>query len=616
MQSISQNGYSEAEILDVLRGKDGTRELSFRYDLLNNDHTLNQALTNVLSASVSYNSLADIKRVAKFLVSEDLDAPIDYLSHRIKPYVRIDLPSSSGTYDQAIAAMPALMARWRLDETAIGTAADASGKGRTLTIPAGTSVNQSPLVQDGGKSVLLDSSHSITGATDWLNGLDRVTLLMWVSPTSITQQGILKTTGTTNNGLTIDLKSVSDIASLYTNVVCIKMEVGSNVVHVESMPNVLVAGQANSILFTWQSGVGSRLIINGNDVMNPLSPTPDAVGPMIDQTTITIGSGSVATHFAGKVDDVSFFDVFLDEDPAYNVYQAGQQIGRYGSNNYAEWPQGVFIMSTPTRAIDEGYSLTRQIDAYDLLQLLTDDKVSARYFVGGAANVTDAIDELFTNTTGIPVGTWDIVHSVSVTPTLGYDWPPGTPKITIFNDLLASINYQSLWFDENGRAQVMPYVLPQNRISEFDYSTDANSVTFPSATQTFDLYKVPNRWTIVVSDPDKGVLVSTYTNIDPTSPLSTVTRGRVILDFRTEQTAVNQTSLDGQVMQLAADAMSVFETIDFKTAIMPFHSDTDTYTINYDQLGAADVYCETKWDMPLKAGAQMSHSARKQVTLT
>jgi hypothetical protein len=616
MQSIAQNGYSEAEILDVLRAKDGTRSLSFRYDLLNNDHTFNQTLTNVLAGSVSYNSLADIKRTAKLVVSDNLAAPISYLNYRLKPYVRIELPSKSGTYDQAIAAMPALIARWRLDETAVGTAADASGKGRTLTIPAGTTVNQAPLVQDGGKSILLDSSHSITGATDWLNGLDRMTLLMWVQPTAITQQGILKTTGTTNNGLTIDLKSVSDISALYTNVVCIKMEVGGNVVHVESMPNALVAGQPNSILFTWQSGVGSRLIINGTDVMNPLSPTPDAVGPLIDQTTITIGSGSVATHFAGKVDDVCLFNVFLDEDPAYNVYQAGLQIGRYGLNNYAEWPQGVFIMSTPARAIDDGYSVTRNIDAYDLLQLLDDDKVSARYFVSGAAVVTDSIAELFTATAGIPAGTWDIVASTKTTPTLGYDWPPGTSKLKIFNDLLTSINYQSLWFNENGRAQVAPYILPENRISEFDYSTDANSVTLPSATQTFDLYKVPNKWTIVVSDPDKAALTSTYTNVNPASPTSTVSRGRTILDFRTEQTAVDQASLDGQVLQLAADAMSVFETVDFKTAIMPFHSDTDTYTINYEELGVASAYNETKWDMPLKAGATMSHSARKSVTLT
>lgn len=616
MQSVSQNGYSQAEVMDALRGKDGTRFLSFRYELLNNDHTVASELDNVLSGSVAYNSLADIKRTAKFTVVEDLANPINYLTHRIKPYVRVDLPSASGTYDQAIAAVPGIMARWRFDETATGTAADASGKGRTLTIQSGTSVNQSPLVQDGGKSILLDSSHSITGATDWLNGLDRVTLLMWVSPTSITQQGILKTTGTTNNGLTIDLKAVSDIASLYTNVVCIKMEVGSNVVHVESLPNVLVAGQPNSILFTWQSGVGSRLIINGTDAMNPLSPTPDAVGPMIDQTTITIGSGSVATHFAGKVDDVSFYNLYLDEDPSYNLYQAGQQTGRYGSNNYAEWPQGVFIMSTPAREIDAGSSLTRQIDAYDLLQLLTDDLVSARYYVGGGAVVTDAIDELFTNTPGIPAGTWDIVASPKTTPTLGYDWAPGTAKIKIFNDLLASINYQSLWFDENGRAQVLPYVLPEDRISEFDYSTDAKSVTLPDATQTFDLYKIPNRWTIVVSDPDKSVMSSTYTNTDPSSPLSTVSRGRVILDFRTEQTAVDQASLDGQVQQLAVQAMSVYETVDFKTALMPFHSDSDTYTINYDELGVDADYNETKWELPLKAGSTMTHSARKSVTLT
>ena len=48
MQPLAQNGYTEQEVLDALRGKHGTRQLSFRYDLLDRFNAYQGRLDNVL----------------------------------------------------------------------------------------------------------------------------------------------------------------------------------------------------------------------------------------------------------------------------------------------------------------------------------------------------------------------------------------------------------------------------------------------------------------------------------------------------------------------------------------------------------------------------------------
>lgn len=607
MQSIGQNGYSDEEVLTVLRGLSGTRELSFRYDLLDTSHTVIRTLDNVLDGSVEYNALSDIKRTAKFTIAE-VGEPINYLADRIKPYVRISLPAKEGDYTTSIAAVPNVLARWKFDESGVGPAGDASGNGRTLTIPAGAQMSQAGLVLDGGTSIALTTSQAITGASGYLSGRSVIACVMWIRPSITAEAGVMKTTGVGGTGMSVDIYDNKLVVGITLN--------GLQNVLLFSKPGVITADETHCVVFTWQSGVGSRLFVDGQDVLDHEISITDAIGDIIRADNLVIGQGaSVVSNFAGRVDEFAFFDMYLDPDTAYDLYQAGLQVGRYGALNYAEWPQGVFVLSTPAKDIDSSESVTRAVDAYDLLQVLAEDLLDNRYFVGGAAVYTDAIEELLSNTNAIPESSWDIVSSPKLTPASGYEWAPGTSKLRILNDLLSAINYQSLWFDENGRAQVRPYILPENRLSEFDYSTDSKSVTLPEASYTLDLYKVPNTWVIVVSDPDKPVLRASYVNSDPASPLSTVSRGRTILDFRTEEDAADQFVLDEKVKQIAADAMSIFDEVAFNTAVMPFHSDTDVYDINYPGLGVSGKYNEISWSMPLAAGGVMQHKARKTVVL-
>lgn len=284
------------------------------------------------------------------------------------------------------------------------------------------------------------------------------------------------------------------------------------------------------------------------------------------------------------------------------------RIPPYGPNDWVEWPQGVFLLSSPQRTTDTTGTRWRSVTAYDAGQVYADDLVTARYTVAAAAKYTDAVSTLLGS---VPK---NITTSVSVLPA-ALEWPPGTSKLKIINELLSAVNYESLSFDEDGIATVRPYRLPSQRPSEFTYADNAVSVMLPTVTQDLDLFSVPNSWVLVVSNPDQSALTSTYTNSNPASPTSTVRRGRTIVDFRTQQNAADQGSLDALVSRLAFEASQVYEAIQFETGLMPIHSGNDAYRIEYSPMAIAAQYSEHGWVMELGVSTTMKHNARRVVTV-
>jgi hypothetical protein len=280
----------------------------------------------------------------------------------------------------------------------------------------------------------------------------------------------------------------------------------------------------------------------------------------------------------------------------------------FGTDDFVEWPQGVFLLSTPARQIDAAGRITRDVSAYDQLQVYADEMTTQRYTVAAAANVVDAVVVLLD---GAPAS---VDPSAAVLAT-AKEWDPGTPHLKIINELLGMVNYESLSFDEDGLAVVQPYVAPSDRGEEWTYATDATGLMVPEAEQELDLFAVPNQWTLVVSEPDQDPIVSSFTNNDPGSPTSTVARGRTISDFRTEVEAVDQATLDAKVERLAFEASQVFESIDYSTALMPHHSGNDVYRIAFDPLAINSKYAEQTWKLTLSAGTPMTHRARRVVSV-
>lgn len=289
----------------------------------------------------------------------------------------------------------------------------------------------------------------------------------------------------------------------------------------------------------------------------------------------------------------------------------------YGKDDWVEWPQGTFLLASPERTADPSGVVSREVLAYDRLQSFLEDKVESRYSVPKLTVVTSAVAELLGTGKGYQAPLpW--LKNLELAPLIlpaAKEWEPGTPKLTIINDLLDAINYDSLSFDELGVGVVRAYRSPSIRAEEYVYADDSVGLIVPSVKQGADLFTIANKWVMVVSEPDRPPLTATYTNNNPGSPTSTVRRGRTIVDFRTEVEAVDQATLDAKVARLALEASQVFESVEFTTGLMPIHSGNDAYRIQYGPLAINAKYTEHSWSMTLQPGATMSHRARRVVTV-
>ncbi len=279
---------------------------------------------------------------------------------------------------------------------------------------------------------------------------------------------------------------------------------------------------------------------------------------------------------------------------------------------HVEWPLGVFLLSTPGRDLEPSGVVSRDIVAYDQLVVLNDDKITDRYSIAAGVVYTTAIATLVATVVGL--GLYSITPSALALPA-AVEWEPGTTKLRILNDLLGAINYDTAFFDESGKLICRPYQSPAVRPIEYTYADDASGVRIDSARQTLDLFNVPNKWVAIVSEPDRPVLRSEYTNVNPDSPTSTVSRGRTITRIIPEVDAADQTTLDAIVARYAFEASQVFENVRLSTAIMPFHSNADVVALNVPGLALDGKYSEHSWSFDLEVGARMSHVVRRVVTV-
>lgn len=282
---------------------------------------------------------------------------------------------------------------------------------------------------------------------------------------------------------------------------------------------------------------------------------------------------------------------------------------RMPDGGFVEWPLGVFLLASPKRRATPGNVVTREVAGYDQALVLQQDKVTDRYSIAAGTVVTTAIATLVAGYTFIA----QIVPSTLTLPA-AREWPPGTSVLTILNDLLAAINYSSVTFDENGALVCKPYMTPASRTPDYVYADDASSMLTGETEQDFDLYDIPNKWLLIYSEADSAPLVGTYTNANPLSPTSTVSRGRTIADVITESDAADAATLNALAANAAFQRSQVYETVPFNTPLMPIHSDSDVIALTLSAFGLGAVkYAETSWSLPLVAGGIMAHSVRRVV---
>lgn len=273
------------------------------------------------------------------------------------------------------------------------------------------------------------------------------------------------------------------------------------------------------------------------------------------------------------------------------------------------YPLGVFLMSSPQRQA-QGGAVKRTVECYDKMQILNDDRFDSRYTVPAGTSYTAAVANIVLSTG---------INMVNIAPSqletvIALEFPIGTSKLAACNELLAAINYYPLYADSYGVVRSKAYELPDGRSIDAFYATDKASIIQPGAQEELDIFGAPNKIVRYLENAERQFMISSVTNDDPNSKLSTVSRGRVITDIASVSDIANQGSLDAYVARVMAES-KVYQKIVFETLNMPNHEYNDCLYIEDKELDIAGKYTEISWEMDLWTGGRMKHQCRKAVGL-
>lgn len=277
---------------------------------------------------------------------------------------------------------------------------------------------------------------------------------------------------------------------------------------------------------------------------------------------------------------------------------------------WASFPLGIFILSTPTKQDQYGYTL-REVEAYDGLVILEQDKFTARTAFAAGRTYKDVVESIL-RSAGITKMNLNFPDKkISTTK----EYPIGETKLSVVNELLNESGMDSLWVDAYGYFNSAPYRSPAEKTAEFEYLDDELSIIVQGVEEELDLFEVYNSWVVTVSNPESTPLVARKENTNPNSVTSIPNRGRKIVDFRQVDDIADQAALNAYVERIAFEASQVYGRIKFNTPIMPFHEYYDVIKLRYRDLDIDGTFAEVNWTIPLKAGAEMTHEVRKVVTV-
>lgn len=273
------------------------------------------------------------------------------------------------------------------------------------------------------------------------------------------------------------------------------------------------------------------------------------------------------------------------------------------------YPLGVYLPATVSFNKD-ATTESVNIEAYDRCWKLRDSHISSYLYYASGTNYLTPVENLLTDA-GISL--------ISLYPTAATfaeareDWEIGTSYLEIINQLLSEINYNPLWFDQDGMAIIEPASVPTAQNIEHTFDNDnVESLVIPNIQRVNDIYSAPNVFICICSNADKASgMVATAVNENPQSPLSTVARGRQISTVVRVDNIADQTELQAYADRMRNESMITGETIQIETALLPGFGVSDVSAVHYDDLFA--ICIERAWEMQLEVGGRMRHTLEKVV---
>lgn len=278
----------------------------------------------------------------------------------------------------------------------------------------------------------------------------------------------------------------------------------------------------------------------------------------------------------------------------------------------AEYPLGVFVPATVENNYDNQVSYD-YIEGYDRALILKQTKIESRLSIAAGTSYLSEIESLLM-TAGIDVVLADVC--TDTIQTIREDWEIGESYLTIINDLLSEINFMPLWFDLNGIARLTRYQAPSASRIQHTYESGTLSIIKSECVSKLDTYSAPNVFMAEMSNPDYGstAIIKTAENDNPNSSLSTIRRGRRIMDSVIHVNNIaSEDALQTYIDNVCTKSMISTEEVEFNTALNPVHAVGDVLALKHEHLSG--VFEETYWDLSMAPGKLMKHKAKRVMYL-
>lgn len=273
-----------------------------------------------------------------------------------------------------------------------------------------------------------------------------------------------------------------------------------------------------------------------------------------------------------------------------------------------KYPLGKFIISPSF--FSDGPEKEVSIIGYDLGKVALDDKTETRVVKSEQNFYTIELQEMLSELYQMYT-----LETSTRKRTNASEWPPGTSKLSIINDILMSLNYYPLHFNEYGIPVGKPYIFPESQPIDMYYKADKKSIILPKSSVSTNRFDIPNKFVRFVENTDSEYMVSSYVNDNPNDMFSTVSRGRTIVDIESVSDIASQEELDKYVRRCATASMAIVDELTFKTLNMPGHDFKNCLYVEIDDLGIREKMIETGWEMDLTIGGEMLHKCVKVVNI-
>lgn len=274
-----------------------------------------------------------------------------------------------------------------------------------------------------------------------------------------------------------------------------------------------------------------------------------------------------------------------------------------------EFPMGVFLMSSPSRQAD-AISISKNVECYDKTQILSDDKFDTRHLIRAGENYINAVATIIASA---GITNYRLEASPLILRT-DIEFALGTSKLLAINQLLKAINYNELWADSYGCIRATQYQQPEGRKIDIYYVPGKESIVVPGGEELLDTFQAPNKIIRYLENAESECIKAMVINSDPASKLSTVSRGRTIVDIEAVDDIADQATLEAYTQRVAAEK-KIYQQVIFSSAVMPHHEFLDCLYLRNKELDVSGKFIETAWSIDMSVGGTMTHTCRKAVSI-